>query len=149
MTVLEPGPGMGFFTLELARRAGPGGKVFAVDIQPRMLEGLGRRAARAGLSSRIEARLASPGSLRVEDLAGTVDFVLAFAVVHEMPDQARFFREAAAALRPGGRLLLSEPRSMVGGDGFPRELALAEAAGFRVEERPAISGTLSALLAKG
>ena len=37
MTVLEPGPGMGFFTLELARLVGPSGRVVAVDIQPRML----------------------------------------------------------------------------------------------------------------
>ncbi len=148
MTVLEPGPGMGFFTLELARLVGPEGRVVAVDIQPQMLDGLRRRAARAGLASRIEARLASPGSTGVEDLAGKVDFLLAFAVVHEMPDPAKFFLGAAAALRAGGGLLLSEPRSMVGGDGFPRELAWAEAAGFRVEERPAIPGNLSALLRK-
>ncbi len=149
MTMLEPGPGMGFFTLELARLAGPAGKVVAVDIQPRMLEGLRQRAARAGLAPRIETRMALPGSLSVGDLAGKVDFVLAFAMVHEMPDQALFFREAAAALKPGGRLLLSEPRSMVGNDGFPRELALAEAAGFRTELQPAIPGNLSALLQKG
>lgn len=49
MTVLEPGRGMGFFTLELARLVGPSGRVVAVDIQPRMLAGLRRRAARAGL----------------------------------------------------------------------------------------------------
>ena len=49
MTVLEPGPGMGFFTLELARLVGPRGKVVAVDVQPRMLSGLRRRAAKAGL----------------------------------------------------------------------------------------------------
>jgi SAM-dependent methyltransferase len=149
MTVLEPGPGMGFFTLELARLAGPAGAVVAVDIQPRMLEGLRRRAAQAGLASRIDARLAPSGSLGVDDLAGKVDFVLAFAMVHEMPDQALFFREASAVLKPGGRLLLSEPRSMVGGDGFPRELAFAQTAGFRVEGSPAILGNLSALLRKG
>ncbi|HYL13368.1 MAG TPA: methyltransferase domain-containing protein [Terriglobales bacterium] len=39
MTVLEPGPGMGFFTLELARRVGPNGRVLAVDIQPRIVHG--------------------------------------------------------------------------------------------------------------
>jgi ubiquinone/menaquinone biosynthesis C-methylase UbiE len=37
MTVLEPGPGMGFFTLELARRVGAPGRVIAVDIQPKMI----------------------------------------------------------------------------------------------------------------
>src|SRR5512133_2023740 len=66
MTVLEPGPGMGFFTLEAARRVGPRGKVVAVDLQPRMLAALRRRAARAGLGERVETREARPESLGVE-----------------------------------------------------------------------------------
>ena len=53
MTVLEPGPGMGFFTLELARLVGPSGHVIAVDVQPQMIAGLRRRARRAGLLDRI------------------------------------------------------------------------------------------------
>jgi len=56
MTVLEPGPGMGFFTLELARLVGPSGRVVALDIQPRMLAGLSRRIARAGLLERLGGR---------------------------------------------------------------------------------------------
>ena len=40
MTILEPGPGMGFFTLPLARLAGANGRVVAVDIQPKMLDRL-------------------------------------------------------------------------------------------------------------
>ena len=59
MTVLEPGPGMGFFTLELARLVGGSGRVIAVDIQPRMLDGLRRRAAKAGVLDRVDARLAA------------------------------------------------------------------------------------------
>ncbi len=51
MTVLEPGPGMGFFTLPLARMVGPAGRVVAVDIQARMLDALERRARKAGLTS--------------------------------------------------------------------------------------------------
>jgi ubiquinone/menaquinone biosynthesis C-methylase UbiE len=43
MTVLEPGSGRGFFTLELARRVGPSGRVIALDVQPRMIAGLRRR----------------------------------------------------------------------------------------------------------
>src|SRR5579883_2150252 len=65
MTVLEPGAGMGFFTLELARRAGPSGRVIVVDIQAKMLERLKRRAAKAGLASRIEARLAPVDSMGI------------------------------------------------------------------------------------
>ena len=49
MTVLEPGPGMGFFTIPLARLVGSSGRVIAVDMQPRMIQGLMRRAAKAKL----------------------------------------------------------------------------------------------------
>src|SRR5271166_5771895 len=65
MTVLEPGPGMGFFTLPLAQLIGERGKVIAVDIQLRMLNTLRRRAAKAGLAQRIRAREALPDSLGI------------------------------------------------------------------------------------
>ena len=54
MTVLEPGPGMGFFTIPLARLVGPSGRVIAVDLQPKMIESLKRRASKAGV---LEAAL--------------------------------------------------------------------------------------------
>src|SRR5271157_3136661 len=70
MTVLEPGPGMGFFTLDLARLVGPGGHVVAVDIQPKMLSSLQRRLVRAGLLERVDARLVPADSMRLAGLAG-------------------------------------------------------------------------------
>jgi cyclopropane fatty-acyl-phospholipid synthase-like methyltransferase len=148
MRVLEPGPGMGFFTLEMARRVGAAGRVIAVDIQPKMLASLRRRATRAGLEGRIETRLAGEASLKVEDLAGSVDFALAFAMVHELPDSAAFFREVAAALRPGGTLLLAEPAGHVSAADFERELAQAAAAGLAVADHLGIKRSLSALLRK-
>ena len=100
MTVLEPGPGMGFFTLELARLVGGSGRVIAVDVQPRMIDGLRRRAAKAGVLDRLDARLAAPDSLGLADVTGMVDFTLAFAVVHELPAAAPFFREVARPRSP-------------------------------------------------
>ena len=44
MTVLEPGPGMGFFTLPMAKMVGVSGRVIAVDVQQKMLNGLRHRA---------------------------------------------------------------------------------------------------------
>lgn len=147
MTVLEPGPGMGFFTLELARRVGPRGRVIAVDVQPRMLAGLKRRAAKAGLLSRIDARLAEPGSLGVADVS-RVDFALAFAVVHELPAPETFFVEVAQALKPGGVLLLAEPTGHVKPELFERELQLAARAGLAGPARPTIRRSHAALLTK-
>ena len=147
MTVLEPGPGMGFFTLPLAKRAGSG-RVVAVDIQPRMLASLRRRAQNAGLQQRIETRLVKPDSLAIDDLKGKVDFVLAVAVVHEMPSAESFFREAAAALKPGGTLLLAEPAGHVKPSKFAEELEYARRAGLDERSRPVLKRFLSAHLEK-
>jgi hypothetical protein len=62
-----------------------------------MLERLKRRAAKAGLLNRLDARLASPDSMALADLAGSVDFTLAFAGVDEFPDAREFFRQIGAA----------------------------------------------------
>ena len=148
MVVLEPGPGMGFFTLELARLVGTSGRVAAVDVQPRMLDALRRRAARAGFADRIETRLAGPNSLGVADLAGKVDFILAFAVVHELADARTFFAEAAACLRPGGALLFAEPSGHVTTSAFEDELRAAADAGLTAKDHPAIRRSHTALLTK-
>src|SRR5690348_888946 len=139
MTVFEPGPGMGFFTLELARLVGPSGRVVAVDIQPKMLAGLQRRAAKAGVSSRVEARQASAESLRIADLQGRVDFTLAFAVVHEMPSASRFFAETAKASKPGAPLLLVEPAGHVKGRGIQGRTGSCGESGIRFCGEPEIS----------
>ena len=148
MTVFEPGPGMGFFTLELARRVGSSGKVIVVDVQPKMIAGLKRRAAKVDLLDRIEARVVSEDSMGVKDLAGRADFALAFAMVHEMPDAARFFSETVEVLKPGATLLLAEPAGHVKQDKFDAELQDAAEAGFIVAERPKIRRSHAALLKK-
>ncbi len=148
MTVLEPGPGMGFFTLELARLVGPSGRVIAVDLQAKMLEALKRRARRAGLADRIATRLATDAGLGIADLAGRADCALAFAMVHEVPDQDRFFGEVAAALRSGAPVLFAEPKGHVDAAAFAESLRLAAARGLREAGRPAIRSSRAALLVK-
>lgn len=148
MNVLEPGPGMGFLTLPLARLVGPQGKVIAVDIQPKMLEKLRQRVAAAGFATRVETRLATPDSLQIFDLVGAIDFALAFAMVHETPSAERFFHEVAAALRPGATLLFVEPSGHVSTESFAAELAAAQAAGLTVDAEPKIARNYAALLRK-
>ena len=147
MTVLEVGCAMGFFTLDLARMVGPGGRIVAVDLQPRMIATLERRARRAGLDGLIEARVCPEDSLTVDDLAGCVDFALAFAVAHEVPDQARLMVELRAAVRDGGQLLVSEPAGHVTRNEFETSVTVAEEAGFSVIGRPAIARSRSVVLA--
>ncbi len=146
MLVVEPGCGMGYFTLELARMVGPGGRVVAIDLQPRMLAGLRRRAGRAGLAARIDARLAAPDRLGLDDLAGSADLAVALHVVHEVPDQRRFFAELTRALRPGGRLLFVEPRGHVKPADMAAELEAAADAGLVLVEGPPARGRLAAVL---
>ncbi len=146
MLVLEPGCGMGFFTLELARRVGPAGKVVAVDIQEKMLRGLRRRARKAGIAERVDARLAGPGVYRTDDLSGKVDFVLAFAVVHELPDPEHFYAEMFRVLRPGAKMLLAEPRAHVKPAQFEESIKAASRVGFRISDRPVIKASRSAVL---
>lgn len=146
MTVLEPGPGVGYFTVELARAVGPGGRVVAVDLQPRMLSGLRRRVERAGLAGRVEARLVPARGLGVDDLAGKVDLVFAFAVVHELVDQAHFFEDLARVLAPGGRVLVAEPSGHVGAAAFEATLRTAERAGLARAPAPAVSRSRTAVL---
>lgn len=148
MTVLEPGPGMGFFTLELARLVGPAGRVLAVDVEPRMIAGLRRRADKAGLLARIDARVVPPASMALDHVAGAIDFVFVHAVVHEMPAPTPFFAEAARAMRPGATLLLAEPAGHVDDAEFAAEIAAAALAALSVDRRPALWGCQAALLRK-
>lgn len=133
ITVLEPGCGMGYFTLPLAQMVGTSGKVVAADIQEKMLAKVRKRAAKSGLDSRIETRLATGDSLAVDDLASQVDFAAALHLVHELPDQASFFEQIYGALKPGGRFLVVEPKGHVSAQDFAASIDLAKLSGFTVE----------------
>lgn len=140
---------MGFFTLPLARMVGPSGRVIALDIQDKMLSVLGKRAEKAGLMDRIELRRIGPHGYGLEDLACRADFAAAIHVVHEIPDKATFFLEMGKALRPGGRLLMIEPRGHVSREEFRRTQTIAEKVGFTNGDLPKKIGGRSALLIKG
>lgn len=133
MTILEPGCGMGYFTLPLARMTGAAGRVIAVDIQPKMLAVLARRVRRAGLSERVDIRSAEPESLNIADLSDAVDLAALIHVVHEMPSADVLFAEVRRALKPGGRALVIEPKGHVSADELMRTQMSAEKAGLRVD----------------
>jgi len=139
---------MGFFTIPLARLAGPSGRIIAVDVQPKMIASLKRRAARAGLADRVDARVTTANTMGIGDLDGKVDFTLAFAMVHEFPDAAHFFSQVARASKQGAQVLVAEPRGHVNDVKFAAELSAAGNAGFSVLDRPAIPQSISALLVK-
>ena len=149
MTVLEPGCGMGFFTLPLARLVGPGGKVICVELQPRMIEGLRRRARRAGLLDRIETSVCTPEDLGLAAWRERIDLAVAINTVHETGDAGRFLGQIAAALRPGGALLLVEPRGHVSRKAFAATLSSAGRLDLTEKAPLSVRRKLEALLVKG
>ncbi len=148
MTAVDIGCGMGYFSIPIAKLVGKDGRVICVDLQERMLKSLRKRARKAGVLERIEVRQAGLNSLSLQDRTGAADFVLAFAVVHEIPDNTRLFSEINAVLKNGGTLLVSEPKGHVTEPVFAAMEAVAQSHGLHIVARPKIWGSHSAVLQK-
>lgn len=146
MTVLDAGCGMGHFSLGMARLVGESGRVVAVDLQQKMLDVMMQRARKAGLERRIIPRRCTPAALGLEE---TLDFALAFWMVHEVPDAGRFFDEIHHHLKPGGHLLYSEPSFHIGANTFRDICRTALEKGFSKIGQPGIRFSRTVLLAKG
>ena len=145
MTVADLGCGPGFFTVAMAKLVGPTGRVFAVDLQQPMLKMAARGARRKGVEDRIVFHRCEERRL---GLTEPVDFALAFAMVHEVPDAGRFLSEVAAIVKPGGRFLFAEPKRHVSGEDFDESVQLALKAGFKVHSEPEIKWCRAALFEK-
>jgi len=131
MMVLDVGCAMGFFSLPMARMVGTGGRVVSVDVQEAMLKSLKKRAQKVNLSDRIETRMCRYHSLDLDDLKAKVDFALAFAVVHEVPDASIFYSELHETLKRNGKLLVAEPKGHVSVEAFDETVSMAMQYGFK------------------
>ena len=139
------GCGPGFFTTAMARMVGQKGRVIAVDLQEEMLNKVRKKAALQKLSAAIEYhRCKKEGIGLAPD--SRVDFILAYYMVHEIPDKAGFFKEAGTLLKNSGKLLVVEPRLHVGKSQFEKMVLTAEEEGFTVAARPKRKGGRSVLL---
>jgi SAM-dependent methyltransferase len=139
--VADIGAGGGFFTVRLARAVGPTGRVYAVDVSARVIEGLRKRVADEGLSNVVVAE----GSAWDPRLAtASLDAALIVNSYHEMLEHQAMLTNLRQALKPGGRLVIIEPISPSRRD-VPRDVQIrnheigvdhveqdARAAGFRV-----------------
>jgi len=106
-TVCDLGCGNGFYTLELARRVGPRGTVWAVDVQPEMLRMVAVLAGAAQLTN-IRPVLGTAIDPRLP--AGRIDLVLCVDVYHEFSHPGPMLARIRESLSPGGRLVLAEFR---------------------------------------
>lgn len=101
MRVVDLGAGTGFFEPPLARAVGPGGRVLALDVEPKMVEHLARRASEAGLGQ-VEARVVDPADPGLAP--ASVDRILIVNTWHHIDDRGTYAAKLRDALAPGGSI---------------------------------------------
>ena len=137
--VADLGAGGGWFTVRLARRVGPNGRVYAEDIQPQMIESIDLRVSREGLAN-VDTVLGAPNDPK---LPADLDAVLIVETYPEMTDPVTLLGHVAASLRPNGRVGIIDFKLDGGGPGPPIEERVepdevirdAERAGLRLLTR--------------
>lgn len=145
MIAMDIGCGMGFFTLPMSEMVGDNGNVIAVDMQEKMLDGLKKNAEKIDADN-VTLHQCTQNSLRIEKWNGTIDFILIFWVLHEVPDPIRLIHELQAALSPSGRLLFVEPFMHVSNTKFQKSIDMITESGFIIVDTPKISMSRTALL---
>jgi len=108
MSVLEIGCGSGGYTTFAAREVGEQGRLYALDIQARMLKQLEAKLAKEENRDvhNIELVLGSATDLSFKDKS--LDLVLLITVLREIPDRHRALQEVMRVLKPGGMLAVTE-----------------------------------------
>lgn len=107
MVVADVGAGSGYYSYLLSRAVGPGGKVYATDIQPGMLRLLERKLASRKITN-VETILATESDPKLPEAC--CDLILMVDVYHEFSQPQVMLRKLKPALKPGGRLVLLEFR---------------------------------------
>lgn len=108
MVVADIGAGTGYLTRRMAPAIMPGGRAYAVDVQPQMVAMLKEMVGRSGLSQ-IEPVLGSEDDVRLPP--GSVDLAIMVDVYHELAYPYEVLASITRALKPGGRLVFVEYRA--------------------------------------
>ena len=144
MKVLDMGCGPGFFTIEIAKMIGSEGNLFAVDLQEGMLNQIRKKIKGTELEKRIHL-IKSDGDNFV--VPAKVDFILAFYMIHEVPNKENLFKLLRNILYKNGRFLIVEPKLFhVSKKEFELTLQKAEQAGFKISKGPKLPFSHSAIL---
>jgi ubiquinone/menaquinone biosynthesis C-methylase UbiE len=147
MTALDIGCGMGYFSIPMSKMVGSDGRVIAADLQPEMLGGLKRKAAKKNCGNIIFHQCRT-NSLCLEEWQDKIDFALIFWMLHEVPDSRRLINEIFAAFKNGGKLLFVEPKGHVNAAAFKKSVDMMTAAGFKQIDSPKIAFSRAVFLEK-
>jgi ubiquinone/menaquinone biosynthesis C-methylase UbiE len=140
--VADLGAGSGWFTIRLADRVKPSGKVYAEDVQPQMIEVIKRRVQRENLQRIVETKLGNQEDPQLPP--NQLDAVLIVGTYYEMEQPIALLRNAARALKKDGKVGIIDFTMDGGGPGPPMEERVdpervirdANAAGLRLIARP-------------
>ena len=133
MTVLDLGCGPGFFSIEIAQILIDSGKVIAADLQEGMLEKVRQKIKGTELEQRIELHKCQDDNIGVTE---NVDFVLAFYMIHEVPDQDKLFEELKSILKPNGKIFIVEPKFHVSKKSFENMIDRVKSIGLEIIDGP-------------
>jgi ubiquinone/menaquinone biosynthesis C-methylase UbiE len=145
MTVLDLGCGPGFFSIEIAKLLTDSGKVIAADLQEGMLEKVRQKIKGTEFEHRIFLHKCKEESI---DLNEKVDFVLAFYMIHEVPDQDKLFRELKSILTPNGQIFVIEPKVHVSKKSFESMIERVKGLGLEINDRPKVFFSRTIILKK-
>jgi ubiquinone/menaquinone biosynthesis C-methylase UbiE len=144
MKILDVGCGPGFFSVELAKMVGTGGQVYAVDLQEGMLQKLRDKIYGTPLEKIIQLIKCERDEINVPE---KVDFILAFYMVHEVPNKDKFFAALKNILKENGAFLIVEPKLFhVSKKEFDSTIGKAESVGFKVAKVPKLPFSFSSIL---
>ena len=114
--VADVGAGGGWFTVRLARRVGPNGVVYAQDVQPEMIEAIGRRVEREGFRN-VKPVRGEPDDPKLP--RAVLDAALIVDSYHEFPNPVALLTRLGASLKPGGQIGIVNFTKEGGGPGPP------------------------------
>jgi SAM-dependent methyltransferase len=131
LVVADIGAGSGYYTVRLARRVGPTGRVFAEDVVPEYLERLARRVASEGLAGTVTVVRGDPHDPRLP--SGSIDLALLVHMYHEVQQPYGLLWNLRPALRPGTYVAVIDARKQTEVHGTPPDLLRCEmnAVGYR------------------
>lgn len=108
MVIADFGSGHGFFSVAFAKKVGPSGQIYAIDVMPQTLEAVRSRAKLEGLFNirLVRGNLEKSGGSTLP--SGSCDLVFIANILFQVPDKNTLLTEAGRVLKSGGQLAVVE-----------------------------------------